>query len=237
MILTAAPCGVVSSSLKQSVISNGLVFHVDPSNPSCYSGSGSTCNDLSTINGVGTLSDVSFSLDKAFQMNSTTSRVYFTRSYTNITNSVTFMVTAEVPSTAEYPVIMSSTNGAVGGMTIGAYSSFENLISAFISNDSNSLSDEITDGISSYPFKKVIGFTINGTVFKFYINGVLISTRSPHSAGNVNAQSLIELGYSSEFSGGTSPNVKIYNSLIYNRPLSDAEVLFNYNILKSKYNL
>ena len=171
-------------------------------------------------------------------MNSDTSTVYFTRSYTNITNSVTFMVTAEVPNPGgDYPLIMTSLNGAIGGMTINAYSSAESFISAFISNDSNTLSDEIVDGISSYPFKKVIGFTINGTVFKFYINGVLISTHSPHSAGNVNAQNFIDLGYSSAFGGFTVPNVKIYNSLIYNRPLSDAEVLFNYNILKSKYNL
>jgi hypothetical protein len=218
------------------VVTNGLVFYVNPSDPKCYSG-GSTCRDLTRINGDGILSDITFSSDKAFQMNSTTSRVYFTRSYINITNSVTFMVTAEVPSTLEYPLIMTSMNGAIGGMTINAYSSFENIISAFISNDSNSLSDEITDGVSSYPFKKVIGFTINGTVFKFYINGVLISTRSPHSAGNVNAQNLIELGYSSEFSGGTAPNVKIYNSLIYNRALNDNEILQNYNALKAKYKI
>ena len=237
MILTAAPCGVVSSSLKQSVISNGLVFHVDPSNPSCYSGSGSTCNDLTTINGVGTLSNVSFSLDKAFQMNSDTSTVYFTRSYTNITNSVTFMVTAEVPSTSSFPIIMSSINAAGGGMVIYVFGVPENLVSAFIAQDSAATSTELVDSISSYPLKKVIGFTINGTVFKFYINGVLISTSSPHTAGNVNAQNLIELGYASEYGGFTEANIKIYNSLIYNRPLSDAEVLFNYNILKSKYNL
>ena len=78
---------------------------------------------------------------------------------------------------------------------------------------------------------------IRNDVFKFYINGVLISTSSPHTAGNVNAQNLIELGYASEYGGFTEANIKIYNSLIYNRPLSDAEVLFNYNILKSKYNL
>jgi hypothetical protein len=237
MILTAAPCGVVSSSLKQSVISNGLVFHVDPSNPSCYSGSGSTCNDLTSINGVGTLSNVSFLPDKSFNMNGELSSVYFTRSYTNITNSVTFMVTAEVPTTLSFPIIMSSINAAGGGMVIYIFGVPENFVSAFIAQDSAATSDELVDSISSYPLKKVIGFTINGTVFKFYINGVLISTSSPHTAGNVNAQNLIELGAASEYGGSTEANIKIYNSLIYNRPLSDAEVLFNYNILKSKYNL
>jgi hypothetical protein len=218
------------------IVTNGLVFYVNPSDPKCYSG-GSTCKDLTRINGDGILSDVTLSSDKAFRMNSSTSRVYFTRSYTNITNSVTFMVTAEVPSTVDYPVIMTSMNGALGGMTIYAYSSAESLISAFISNDSSTLSDEIIDGISSYPFKKVIGFTINGTVFKLYINGKLISTHSPHSAGDVNAQNFIDLGYSSEFGAGTAPNVKIYNSLIYNRALNDNEILQNHNALKGRLKL
>ena len=122
-------------------------------------------------------------------------------------------------------------------MVIYVFGVPENLVSAFIAQDSAATSTELVDSISSYPLKKVIGFTINGTVFKFYINGVLISTSSPHTAGNVNAQNLIELGYASEYGGFTEANIKIYNSLIYNRPLSDAEVLFNYNILKSKYNL
>ena len=74
------------------IVTNGLVFYVNPSDPKCYSG-GSTCRDLTRINGNGILSNVSFSSDKAFRMDSTTSRVYFNRSFTSVTNSMTFITT------------------------------------------------------------------------------------------------------------------------------------------------
>ena len=219
------------------LVTNGLVFYVDPSSPKCYSG-GSTCTDLTRINGNGILSNVTFSSDKAFRMNSTTSRVYFTRSFANVTNSTTYIVTAEIPSSVEYPILLSSGNAAFGGIFIFAYSYIEHLVAAYISEDSGSSFNELSyDITTNYPQKKVIACTINGSVFKFYINGNLISTSSPHTGGNVHSQSLIELGYSSLALSNTDVNVKIYNSLIYNRALNDNEILQNYNALKGRLRL
>jgi len=219
------------------IVTNGLVFYVDPSSPKCYSG-GSTCTDLTRINGNGILSDVTFSADKAFRMNSSTSRVYFTRSFANVTNSTTYIVTAEIPSSNEYPILLSSANAAFGGIFIYAFSYIEHLVAAYISEDSGSSVNELNYDIgTNYPQKKVIACTINGSVFKFYINGNLISTSSPHTGGNVNSQSLIELGYSSLALGNTDINVKIYNSLIYNRALTDGEILQNYNAFKGRFKI
>jgi hypothetical protein len=219
------------------IVTNGLVFYVDPSSPKCYSG-GSTCTDLTRINGNGILSDVTFSADKAFRMNSSTSRVYFTRSFANVTNSTTYIVTAEIPSSPNYPTLFSSANASFGGVFIYAYSYIEHLVAAYISEDNGNLNDELSyDITTNYPQKRVIACTINGTVFKFYINGNLISTRSPHVGGNVNSQSLIELGYSSGAGAFTDSNVKIYNSLIYNRALTDSEILQNYNSLKTRFKI
>ena len=219
------------------IATNGLVFYVDPSIPKCYSG-GSTCTDLTRINGNGTLSNVTLSSDKAFRMNSSTSRVYFTRSFANVTNSTTYIVTAEIPSSVEYPILLSSSNANFGGIFIYAFSYIEHLVAAYISEDSGSSVNELNYDIgTNYPQKKVIACTINGSVFKFYINGNLISTSSPHTGGNVNSQSLIELGYSSLALGNTDINVKIYNSLIYNRALTDGEILQNYNAFKGRFKL
>jgi hypothetical protein len=219
------------------IVTNGLVFYVNPSDPKCYSG-GSTCRDLTRINGDGILSNVSFSSDKAFRMNSSTSRVYFTRSFANVTNSTTYIVTAEIPSSVEYPMLLSSGNAAFGGIFIYAFSYIEHLVGVYISEDSGSLNDALTyDITTNYPQKKVIACTINGTVFKLYINGILIDFRSSHMGGNVNSQSLIELGYSSLALSNTDINVKIYNSLIYNRALNDNEILQNFNALKGRFNL
>lgn len=66
----------MSASGGPDLVTNGLVFHVDPSNPKCYSG-GSVCTDLTNINGNATITNVSLSSDKAFLMNATTSSVSF----------------------------------------------------------------------------------------------------------------------------------------------------------------
>ena len=217
------------------IVTDGLVFYVNPSDPKCYSG-GSTCRDLTRINGNGILNNVTLSSDKAFQMNSSTSRVYFTRSFANVTNSTTYITTVEIPSSSNYAPFFSSINENFGGILI--YILNENSISAIISEDSGSAADELITNIpNNYPQKIVIAFTLNGTVFKLYINGVLISARSPHVAGNVNSQSLIELGYTSLVPAPILINTKFYNSLIYNRPLNDNEILQNFNALKGRFNL
>lgn len=219
------------------IVTNGLVFYVNPSDPKCYSG-GSTCRDLTGINGNGILSNVTLSSDKAFTMNSITSRVYFTRSFTNVTNSATYIVTAEIPSNNNYPTLFSSMNANFGGVAIFAQASSERLVSAYISDDSGNNFDQLDyDITANYPQKRVIACTINGTVFKLYVDGILRSINSTHSGGNVNFQNLIELGYGSAATANTAINVKIYNSLIYNRALNDNEILQNHNALKGRLKL
>jgi hypothetical protein len=219
------------------IVTNGLVFYVNPSDSKCYSG-GSTCRDLTRINGDGILSNITFSTDKAFRMNSITSRVYFTRNFTNVTNSATYIVTAEIPSNNNYPTLFSSMNTNFGGVLVFAQASSERLVSAYISEDSGSNFDQLDyDITANYPQKRVIACTINGTVFKLYVDGILRGTSSPHLGGNVNSQSLIELGYSSISTANTAINVKIYNSLIYNRALNDNEILQNHNALKGRFKI
>lgn len=219
------------------IVTNGLVFYVNPSDPKCYSG-GSTCRDLTRINGNGVLSNVSFSSDKAFRMDSTTSRVYFNRSFANFTNSTTYITTVEIPNGSNYAPFFSSINENYGGIMFYIFN--ENFISPIISEDIGNAADELPYdiiGSGSYPKKIVIAFTLNGTVFKLYINGILIDFRSSHMGGNVNSQSLIELGYTSLVPAPIVINTKFYNSLIYNRALNDNEILQNFNALKGRFNL
>ena len=219
------------------IVTNGLVFYVNPSDPKCYSG-GSTCKDLTRINGDGILSNITFSTDKAFRMNSITSRVYFTRNFTNVTNSATYIVTAEIPSNNNYPTLLSSPNANFGGVYIFASITSQGLVSAYISDDSGNNFDQLDyNTTANFPQKRVIACTINGTVFKLYVDGILRGTSSPHVGGNVNFQNLIELGYGSAATANTAIDVKIYNSLIYNRALNDNEILQNHNALKGRLKL
>ena len=217
------------------IVTNGLVFYVNPSDPKCYSG-GSTCRDLTGINGNGILSNVTLSSDKAFRMNSSTARVYFNRSFTNVTNSTTYITTIEIPSSSNFSPFFSSINENFGGILIFIYN--QNTISAYISEDSGNAADELVADIpNNYPKKIVIALTVNGSVFKLYFNGILINFSSTHVGGNVNSQNLIELGYLSQGGSPTTIGTKFYNSLIYNRALTDGEILQNYNAFKGRFNL
>ena len=114
----------------------------------------------------------------------------------------------------------------------------QNTIAVYITEDFFEEDELYFNMIAGYPKKIAIAFTINGTIFKLYINGILRSTSSPQTAGNVNFQNLIELGYSSSY--GATPTIlgtKFYNSLIYNRALNDNEILQNHNALKGRFNL
>jgi hypothetical protein len=226
--------GVVYSTPR--IVTDGLVFYINPSDRKCYS-SGSTCRDLTRIHGTTNLyNDITFSSDKAFQMDSTISYIYTIRNFTNVSNSTTYIVTAEIPSTLSYLPLLSSWNNS-GGIFIYKWTqSGQDKIAALVANDSGSLSQGISYNITpNYPQKKFIALTINGTVLKLYLDGILVSTIS-HTVGSINSQYAIRLG-NGPYSINTVVNTKFYNSLIYNRPLNDNEILENFKGLKGKFNL
>lgn len=229
------------------IVTNNLVFHVDAADRKCYSG-GSTCKDLANINGNGTLVDVSFSSDRAFLMNSQTSNIWFNRSYTNVTNSFTFMAFVEIPvlGIGDPPFevnILSSLNVLAGGISIYAtYNEFfGSFVDFYISPDDALTSSDIAylyAGLLDTSSKKMfIAGVVDGTVNRIYVNGILRSTDSPHTGGSANAQTQIYLGYDNQFIFNTKPNLKIYKALIYNRPLSATEILQNYNAMRGRLGL
>jgi hypothetical protein len=66
----------------------------------------------------------------------------------------------------------------------------------------------------------------------FYVNGSLVGTNS--SAPNAT----LDTGYAMQFGGGNRPSTyKIANTMVYNRGLSAAEVLQNYNSTKGRFGL
>ena len=222
------------------IVTNGLVFYVDPSSPKCYSG-GSTCRDLTLKNGIGTLTDVTLSADKGFLMSTENlSKVKFTRDFTNITNSITYMVVTETPIIPQgyTPSLLSSANAFIGGIYLICYGDGTNVIVDFYTSTD--------DGVNGYETiyaipnnlwkgKYIITGTISPSIIKLYVNGLLVATTA--AGYNFNNQSYINIGYDDQGGIFTYPGVKIYQSMIYNRALTDSEVLQNYNALKGKYKL
>lgn len=227
------------------LITNGLVFHVDPSNPKCYI-TGSTCKDLTNINGNGTLTNVSFSSDKAFQMSIyNSSRVYFNRSYTNISDKHTIIVSAFCPniSLGNYGALIASMDINLAGWIIGFYdpNGANPYIQFYGAEDSGGLFFDlqysITPKANFINRFYVIAGVINNNLIQLYVNGILRSSQSLGSNLGVNAKNLIELGYNSDGDNWTQNGIKIYSSSVYNRPLNSVEILQNYNALKGRFRL
>jgi hypothetical protein len=81
----------------------------------------------------------------------------------------------------------------------------------------------------------VFTYTDNGSnESKLYINGSLVTTYTSYTALETNTNALY-VGKFTYTSNGISGNV--YNSKIYNRVLTAAEVLQNFNATKSRYGL
>ena len=81
-----------------------------------------------------------------------------------------------------------------------------------------------------------VAYTDNGTNKNIYLNGVLDTTQSPASSQN-NLNLVKDIGIGAEGDGDNPFDGQIANALFYNRGLSAADVLQNYNAQKGRFGL
>jgi hypothetical protein len=81
-----------------------------------------------------------------------------------------------------------------------------------------------------------VAYTDNGTNKNIYLNGVLDTTQSPASSQN-NLNLTKDIGIGAEGDGDNPFDGQIANALFYNRGLSAADVLQNYNAQKGRFGL
>ena len=232
----------MSASGGPDLITNGLVFCVDPANPKSYSG-GSSCKDLTLNNGIGTLTEVTLSADKGFIFsNAGNSKIKFTRSFINKTNSTTYMAVVDLPPPISFTAggILASTNNLFGGiLLLYFYQSASSYGFEIFAGEDNGLNvvDVIYD-IDSNLWKRryILAITIDSSKVNFYIDGIL-KLNEPHSY-NINNHNFINIGYDdTQFNTPIVPGQKIYQTMIYDRALTDGEILQNYNSLKTRYRI
>lgn len=235
----------MSASGGPDLITNNLVFHVDASNPRCYSG-GSICRDLTNINGNGTITNVSLSSDKAFLMNSNGSSISFLKAV-NLANNFTYSVVFYVDNiiTNDGTVLLTSFNDFLGGMGLAVYDATSDVYGLW-----NAFTDNIVAGdelivsfggpAPNFSRKiRILTGTWNGTTCTFYLNGNKVDSRSQAPA-TISEQTYIDIGanHGSYWANNlTAAGTKIYQASVYNRALTDGEVLQNYNSLKTRYRI
>jgi len=233
----------MSASSGPDLITDGLVFYVDPADPKSYS-IGSTCRDLTLRNGIGALTNVTLSADKGFIFsNNSNSKIKFTRSFVNKTNSTTYMAVVDLPppiSPFTTGGILASTNNTFGGILLLYFnvSPSSYAFEIFVGEDNGFNIYDIIYEIDSNLWKRryILAITIDSSKVNFYIDGILKLTQ-PNSY-NINNQNFINIGYDDTiFNSPIVPGQKIYQTMIYDRALTDGEILQNYNSLKTRYRI
>ena len=132
-------------------------------------------------------------------------------------------------------MVLGSLNAVADGFAIyiDASSSFPLYLKFFIGNGGI---NEIEYPTSDYNRIYYVAATEDNGISKLYVNGRLVS-QNTHIHTNAVSKDFIEIGFGSEPQYDTNASIKVYSSMIYNRVLTDQEVLQNYNALKGRYKI
>ena len=239
-----ASSNFVVGNFTSSIVNSGLVLHLDAGNTSSYPGSGTTWTDLSSNGYNGTLTN-----GPTFSSANGGSIVF---DGTNDVASFGNILNMGLSSwTMSCWVKFNVGSGLAGIMGKTSYRGYAGRYSLYIENNNlNALFQPdinyiITTAISPYLNNKFhnLVMTIDRTsMMYFYIDGVSVGTPlNVNSVSSINLNSSTDNFYIGSYgsSDGQSPqyflNGNVSQAAIYNRALTAAEVLTNYNALRPRF--
>ena len=216
---------------------NNLTLYYNPAMTESYSGSGNTVNDISGNGMNGTLSNVTTTAT-AFTFNGSNSQVSIPDNAIlepgngNWTIEVWFN-----PTVLNGTLLGKYNNGGASANISYALRMGSNFIRADFSNGSTGL---VSDNYTLTPnnwVQMVYVWNKTNNVLYTYSNGVLKQTKTITISGILNSSTNLFLG---SYNGGEYAqyfNGQIGVVRLYNKPLTDSEVLNNFNTTKSTYGL
>ncbi len=216
---------------------NNLTLYYNPAMTESYSGSGNTVNDISGNGMNGTLSNVTTTAT-AFTFNGSNSQVSIPDNAIlepgngNWTIEIWFK-----PTVLNGTVLGKYNNGGDTGNISYALRMGSNFIRADFSNGSTGL---VSDNYTLTPnnwVQMVYVWNKTNNVLYTYSNGVLKQTKTITISGILNSSTNLFLG---SYNGGEYAqyfNGQIGVVRLYNKPLTDSEVLNNFNTTKGTYGL
>ena len=221
--------GIVAGP-RTSIVTDGLVFYIDPANPESYVSPSTTTNSLvggltgSLVNGVG------FSTDNGgnWDFDGVNDYISLSSAITNTIYTLDFWYKMGVNDGSYGYFVSSGANGfaiseggTVVGLSYGEFYYYNGTVSTRLGSSIPSLTEwnNITSIIDT-----------SSNIIKVYGNGSLISN---NSISNLST-SVTNIGRyitgNSHFLNGGIANVNIYN-----KALTQAEITQNYEATKSRY--
>jgi hypothetical protein len=244
----ASTGGFKARYVASSIVTDGLVLNLDAGNPASYPGSGTTWNDLSGNGNTGTLTN-----GPTFNSSNGGTIVFDgTNDYVSITNPSTirnqnFTVSVWInPDTQNATIISIIDFDHAGtpnqGWVMQSEEATGNRYYYFAWHDGSTFQPVGSYGIGrgiqiTTSVWQNLTYSKNGATLIAYKNGSQIYTATAGN-GNVNYAANKNLHVAGCVSSLTRNFKGSYpNTLIYNRALSAAEVLQNYNVQKSRFGL
>jgi hypothetical protein len=224
------------------VVTDNLILHYDPNNVASYAGSGTTINNLSATSLPGTMSNITFT-DPYFAYNGTNSTVSIADNAVLEPGSGDFSLEAWV-----YHSVITGSNRIIAGKTNGGNAADWGYGLRTASNGNTYL--EVGNGTTSITspaytvttgqWYQIVGVWTNvaANSIELYVNGATQGSNSHAFASVKNTANPLYLG---SFDGGGVfgqwLNGRMGIVRYYNKALSAAEVLQNYNANQSIYGL
>ena len=249
----------MGTNYSPKIVTENIVLYFDAANPKSYPGSGTSITDISRNNNNGTLtSGVTYESENkgSIRLNASTHRIEFPE--VNLSPPWTTQMTYKnLNSTAN-----TNANMTLFGHTSANNPGWHRIRTQLVEGNSrvrlqiwyqnpsggwSSLSQYMGPHGSSYVdpalqdefwINRIITITITvseNNIYRFYMNGELIQTRNRSSSGDQNnGLTVNRLGVY----GSTSYplNGNIYSAIIYNKELTEEEVMQNYQAIKNRFN-
>lgn len=232
--------GTVSGN---GTVTNGLVLALDAGNLFSYPGSGTVWTDLTSNRNSGTLTNgPTFNSANGGSVVFDGSNDFVSFSSYNFGNELTVFCFIRPESLSNIMTIFAN---SIGGATTSGIRLFLNnfqtsdrVVIIEVGNGSANSSIKTTSAIITYDTWQQIAFTLNKTtaIGAIYLNGFSVPTdTSSLTLTNYNSSAAFRFGLMADnqfpYKG------RLSNYLIYNRSLSAAEILQNYNALKGRFGL
>jgi hypothetical protein len=223
-----------------TIVTSGLTLNLDAGSVISYPTTGTSWYDVSGNNYNGTLNNgptfVSSGMSSSFILDGTDDYISIPNGFTNMfkgktywTASIWIKVNSWGSSNDQYPVLVSI--GANQGQYGELYLEIGNAGQYYFAYAGDFSTGSLTTNLNQI-YNLV--YMKDGSNFKVYSNGVLIET----TTGKTNVSNVdgdLWLGRFKTFDFDLNGNM--YNFSMYNRALTNSEVLQNYNALKGRYGL
>ena len=232
----------VAPEIPVTLITTDLLLYLDADNPASYpgSGNGNTWYDLSANLNHGTLSTIAIantaSTPKKFTFDGTTgTHVSFNTAKFNVTyTGKTVMFAAKMDASGNlYRALFGSSSGRNFNFYLmqsgTGYKLHFSTASASWANEGSWFSDVVQLATGQW---YVFAFTHDATSARFFLNGQLVGTTTGTTILPYQTTPDERLGGGDNYWKGD-----INTALIYKRGLSNAEILQNFNALKSRFGL